>query len=53
MKKDCVYEKKCYRHGSALNVPGENRICNNGEWEEGLPSSPGLDIAPGEGMSDI
>ncbi len=35
MKKDCVYMNRCYRHGSALELKGENLLCNDGEWEKG------------------
>jgi hypothetical protein len=36
MKKDCVYMNKCYRHGSALELTGENLLCNDGEWKKDL-----------------
>lgn len=36
MKKDCVYMNKCYRHGSALELTGDNLLCNDGAWEKGL-----------------
>ncbi len=52
MKKDCVYEAKCYAHGAALNMSGQDMICKDGKWEK-EPPGPGLTIGPGEGMSDI
>ncbi len=36
MKKDCVYMRKCYRHGSALESTGAKLLCNDGEWEKDL-----------------
>ncbi len=54
MKKDCVYQAKCYSHGSSLNLAGEELVCNDGRWEkEPDTPRPELTIAPGEGMSDI
>ena len=54
MKKDCVYMNKCYRHGSALELKGENLLCNDGEWKKDLDQpGEGTIIAPGKDMSDI
>ncbi len=52
MRKDCVYEGKCYSHGAALPMFGEDMVCNDGKWEK-EHSKPGLTIAPGEGLSEI
>jgi len=54
MKKDCVYMNKCYRHGSALELTGDNLLCNDGKWEKGLDLPEDRKTkAPGKGMSDI
>ena len=54
MKKDCVYMNKCYRHGSALELTGENLLCNDGEWEKDLDQPEDRKTkAPGKDMSDI
>ncbi len=52
MRKDCVYEGKCYSHGAALAVSGEDMVCNDGNWEKEL-AKPGLTIAPGENLSEL
>ncbi len=54
MRKDCVFEKKCYSHGSSVEITGKKMICNDGQWKsESGRTSPGLVIAPGENLSDI
>jgi len=54
MKKDCVYEGKCYAHGSSVKTPGEDLMCRDGRWvKEFVQPIPSLTIVPGENLSDI
>jgi hypothetical protein len=52
MKKDCVYEGKCFAHGSPLDIPGETLVCSDGRWVKEL-DQPSPTVAPGEDLSDI
>jgi len=53
MKKDCVYEDKCYSDGAAVRISGESMICNDGRWEKELNVPSGVTISPGKDMSDL
>jgi hypothetical protein len=54
MRKDCVYEGKCYSHGSNLKLKNEKMVCMDGQWEQDLQQArPGLIIAPGENLRDM